>query len=212
MGKRAISDLGISRFHLVQRHTGHKTARGGDFQPIIIDSYLNMRILQITAIHNGIDDKLPDTVRRQLIDVFTIDAFQFSPKMNVTQHKLERIIDLLPQRSAVLTFIHKNSTGFPFEHSTLNIRKKIIFPQQKDIPIGGMNAAVLRFGQQSPAEQHILGHILDRFFLRFRFGIGDSYFFHLTAQLLNFLICYRQIFANHLIIGAAFIFIVHLCR
>ena len=212
MGKRTISDLGISLFHLVQRYARHKTARGGDFQSIIIDSYLNMRILQITAIHNGINDKLPDTVRRQLINVLTIDTFQFCPKMNVAQHKLERIINLLPQRPAVLTFINKNGTGFAFEHSTLNIRKKIIFPQQKDIPISRMNATVLRFSQQSPAEQYILGHILDCFFLRFRFGIGDSYFFHLTAQLLNFLIRYRQISANYLIIGATFIFIVHLCR
>ena len=59
MGKRAISDLGISLFHLIQCYAGHKTARGGDFQPIIIDGYLNMGILQITAIHNGIDNKLP---------------------------------------------------------------------------------------------------------------------------------------------------------
>ena len=50
MGKRTISDLRISLLHLVQRYAGHKTARGGDFQPIIIDGYLDMRILQITAI------------------------------------------------------------------------------------------------------------------------------------------------------------------
>ena len=49
MGKRAISDLRISLFHLVQRHSGHETARGSNLQPIIIDSYLNMGILQITA-------------------------------------------------------------------------------------------------------------------------------------------------------------------
>lgn len=41
--------------------------------------------------------------------------------MNVAQHKLKRIIDLLPQRPAVLTFIHKHGMCFLFKHPTLNI-------------------------------------------------------------------------------------------
>ena len=80
-------------------------------------------MIQITAML-CVDDQLTNGIRRNFINILTINAHNGSTQMNISQNKLKCFLYLFPDRTGILPTVNKNFFGRSLEHATLRCNMK----------------------------------------------------------------------------------------
>ncbi len=76
-------------------------------------------MIQITAVHCCVYDQLTDSVRRNFINILTVNTHNGSTQMNIPQNKLKCFLNLFPDRTGILPTVNKNFFGRSLEHAAL---------------------------------------------------------------------------------------------
>ena len=80
-------------------------------------------MIQITAML-CVDDQLTNGIRRNFINILTIDTHNGSTQMNIPQNKLKCFLNLFPDRIGIFPTVNKNFFGRSLEHATLRCNMK----------------------------------------------------------------------------------------
>ena len=91
-----------------------------------------------------IRDHLPDGLDRQLIVILTGDAFDAGAEVDVLQHEVVGILDLLIDRTGKFFTGNENIPDSPLEYRALDggIGELSRVAVQQQIPVGGMVSSV----------------------------------------------------------------------
>ena len=73
MSKSFISDFGIAFFHALHSLSHWQLSWGSAFQSVIIHRNLYRTMIQITTMHQGIDNQLTNGIRWNLINILAIN-------------------------------------------------------------------------------------------------------------------------------------------
>ena len=184
ISQRFISDFGISFLHTLYGLTHRQLSGRGDFQPVIIYRNLYHPVIQIAAMYHRIDNQLTDGIRRNFIDILSINALKCCSEMNVPKDKLVRFLDLLPQRAVIFSPIHKNFFGSAFEYTTLRSNVKSTVASQNSKGVRWIVFSI-PFNQNSPGTQLLSADILDGCLMFLTASILYSLFFHGRAKAVN---------------------------
>ena len=120
IGESFISNLGIALFHTLQSLSHRNLTRRCDFQAVIINRNLNISMIQIATMHGGIDNQFSDCIRRDFVNILTINTFKGCSHVDVSQNKLVCLLNLFPNRTIILASIYKNFLGCSLKHATLH--------------------------------------------------------------------------------------------
>ena len=120
MCKGFIPDFGIAFFHTLQRLSHRQFPRRCDFQSVIIHRNLYCTMIQIAAMHHRVDNQLTNCIRRDFINILTVNADKRSSQMNISQNKLKCFLYLFPQRTRIFPSINKNRFRCSLKHTALN--------------------------------------------------------------------------------------------
>lgn len=148
---------------------------------------------------DGIRDHLADGLDRQLIVILTGDAFDAGAEVDVLQHEVVGILDLLIYRPGKLFAGDEDVTHNSLEYCTLDggIRELSHISIQKQIPIGGIIGSIA-FHQQFPREQLIFTNLLNLFPRRICLGQLEGVLVHLLTEGRN-LFLRNSLFPLHLV-------------
>ena len=75
-------------------------------------------------MYHRINNQLPNSIRRNFVNILSVNANNRSPKMNIPQDKLKCFLYLLPQRTGILSAVNKNLFCCSFKHTTLGCHMK----------------------------------------------------------------------------------------
>jgi len=124
MGNGFISDFGITLFHTLHSLSHWQFSRRSNFQPVVIYRNLYRPMIQVTAMHHGIDNQLTNGIRWNLINILPINSYNGSTQMNISQDKLKCFIYLLPKRSGIFSAVNKYRFRCTFKYATLRCNMK----------------------------------------------------------------------------------------
>ena len=147
----SVADLRETGLHFFNGDFAVQHTGGGNFQPVIKECYLDFTRCQVASMTDGVRDHLPDSLDGQFIVVLTSDSFDAGTEVDVLQHEVVGILDLLVYRAGKFLAGDEDVPNSTLEYRTLNggIRELSRISIQKQIPIGGVVSSVA-FHQQFP--------------------------------------------------------------
>ena len=107
--------------------------------------------------------------------------------MNISQHKLKRFLNLLPDWAGVFPTIHKNFLGRSLENTALGGHMKCPASRQNGVSIGGIILSVT-LNQHAPSAQLLPADLFHGCLLFLTVGIFDGLFLHGAAKRINVLV------------------------
>ena len=91
---RPISNLRPTVDSFFQRQPAVKHSRRGDFQPVVVNCHLNVRIIHIIPMTDGVGNHLTYRADRKLITLFSYQSVDLHALINVSKHELIRSLYL----------------------------------------------------------------------------------------------------------------------
>ena len=199
MGNGFISDFGITLFHTLHSLSHWQFSRRSNFQPVVIYRNLYRPMIQVTAMHHGIDNQLTNGIRWNLINILPINSYNGSTQMNISQDKLKCFIYLLPKRSGIFSAVNKYRFRCTFKYATLRCNMKSTVAGQNSKSIRRIIFSIA-LDQNSPGTQLLSANIFDGCFLFLIMGILNCLLLHCFAKSFDIFVCDIQPGAQSLII------------
>ena len=142
-------------------------------------------------MHCCVDNQLTNSSRRDFINILSIQAFNYSAKMNITQYKMISIFNNILHRPCKFTPIYKNNTPIIFKHSTLESTMQNICTGKYSVSICRHKLSFM-LNQNTPRHKLLCCNVLHQSLFLIAVAIAQSYLFHLSAKLFYISITYLQ--------------------